>query len=209
MLRRAYAQGVFPMAEGEAADAPVYWYQPPQRAVFPVSAFHIPRRLARLVRRCGWTLRWDDDFPEIMRQCAALRESGSWINPALLSLYTEWHHAGEAHGLSVFDGDTRIGGIYGVHLGGVFMAESMFSRVPNASSVALVVLMAGLAHAGVELVDVQFENPHLAKFHPQLWPHARYQQALDRLLPKPVILKADYFSLDGARSFTQSLTQTS
>jgi leucyl/phenylalanyl-tRNA--protein transferase len=209
ILQTAYDQGAFPMAEGSEADSEIFWSRPPERAVLLPDSFHVSRRLARLIRQKPFEIRWNDDFAEVMYQCGQDREEGSWINPEMLAVYTAWHHAGGAFCLSVFQGGSRVGGIYGIQRGGVFMAESMFSRVPNASSVALVVLMAGLVKAGIEMVDVQFENPHSAKFNVTELSNEEYLRELIRLREKPVLLKADYFTFETAISFTQSLTQTS
>ncbi len=209
LLRAAYDQGVFPMADSQAEDAEIDWFLPKKRAIFVADSFHVPRRLVRHMKRQAFEIRWNDDFRTVMRECGAQRSEGSWINPTMLDAYTTWHEAGEVFCLSVFQNGERVGGIYGVQRGGVFMAESMFSRVPNASSVALVALIAGLTQAGIEIVDVQFENPHLTKFNPVMMSPKKYQVILDRLRDKPVQLKSDYFDLAGAISFAQSLTHTS
>jgi leucyl/phenylalanyl-tRNA---protein transferase len=209
LLQAAYDQGVFPMAESQAIDAEISWFKPRKRAVFLPDRFHVPRRLLRFMKGCGFEIRWNDDFRTVMQECGAERPEGSWINPVLLDVYTAWHEAGGAYCLSVFQGDGRVGGIYGVQRGGVFMAESMFSRVSNASSVALVALIAGLTAAGIEIVDVQFENPHLTQFNPVMMMPRAYQAKLDQLKEKLVALKGNYFDLAGAISFAQSLTHTS
>lgn len=209
ILREAYGRGFFPMAESALEEAEIFWCRPPKRAVFLPEHFHIPRRLARLIRSSSLTTRWNDDFAEVMNQCGNQRKEGSWINPEMLRAYTQWHHAGEVFCLSVFEGEDRVGGIYGVQRGGVFMAESMFSRRPNASSIALIALMAGLVRAGIEMVDVQFENPHLTKFHPVLLSRKEYEARLALLILKKVVLRASDFYLDAPNSLTQSLTQTS
>ena len=208
-LVAAYDLGIYPMADGNEADSEVFWYRPEERAVLLPGSFYVSRRLARLIRQKPFEIRWNDDFAEVMRQCGAEREEGSWINPAMLEAYTAWNKASGAFCLSVFKDNIRVGGIYGVQRGGVFMAESMFSRVPNASSVALVVLVAGLVRAGIELVDVQSKNAHSAKFNVTMLPNDVYLDALMRLKEKTVRLKADYFCFEETISFTQSLTQTS
>jgi leucyl/phenylalanyl-tRNA--protein transferase len=209
LLQAAYDEGLFPMAEGAGPEAEIYWYRPEERAVLLPVSFHVPKRLARLIRQRPFEIRWNDDFAEVMRQCGERRDDGDWINPVMVEAYTAWHKAAGAFCLSVFKDDVRVGGVYGVQRGGVFMAESMFSRVPNASSVALVILMAGLVRAGIELVDVQFKNPHSAKFNIMMIPRAEYELELQRLKEKPVVLNADYFTFDEGISFTQSLSQTS
>ncbi len=209
LLRQAYALGAFPMADGNAADADIDWYLPPVRAVLLPDSFHVPRRLGRILRRTPFHIRWNDDFRAVMQACGEGRPDGQWINSVMLDSYTAWHKSGEAHCLSVWDDTMRVGGIYGVLRGNVFMAESMFSRRPNASSIALVVLIAGLAKSGVEIVDVQFSNPHLTKFNPQEWSHDEYLQKLQQGANVAINLREDYFALGEAISFVQSLSQTS
>jgi len=193
ILRVAYDDGLFPMAEGEGPKAEILWYRPKKRAVFLPESFHVPRRLARMIRGSDLTLRWNEDFAGVIHECGAQRKEGSWINPEILRAYTEWHEAGEAFCLSVYRGEVRVGGIYGVQRGGVFMAESMFSREPNASSIALVALVKGLWRAGIEMVDYQFENPHLAKFHPVLLTNKQYMARLEMLREKKTVLRAEDF----------------
>lgn len=208
LLRSAYENGLFPMAEGGAADAPLYWYQPDPRAVITPESFHITSRLGRLVRTKPFDVVWDDDFRTVMEECGANRPD-TWINPEMVDAYTEWARAGDAHCLSVFKDGKRVGGLYGVQIGGIFCAESMFSRVPNASSVGLVVLVAGLWHAGIELIDVQFRNPHTDQFGVKEIAHIQYMKKLVRLKTRDVILRKDYFSLETAVSLTQSFNHTS
>jgi leucyl/phenylalanyl-tRNA---protein transferase len=209
VLLQGYEQGLFPMADGANLNSPIHWYYPERRAVLRPLGFHVPRRLTRFLRGCPWTIRWNDDFRAVMTACGDNRSEGTWINPVLVDAFTALFDAGHAYCLSVFDGHRRIGGLYGVTLGGVYTAESMFSRASNASSVALTTLMAGLAKAGVEIVDVQYANAHTRKFGIDEISHDDYLAALTRFRDKTVDVKADYFSLDEARSFVQSLTQTS
>lgn len=208
ILRHAYGLGLFPMADSEHQDAEIEWYQPTRRALFIPEVFHVPRRLARLIRQCDYRVEWNKSFEQVMLACNANREA-SWINPVLIESYTQWHHSGEAFCLAVCDGNEAVGGVYGVLQGSTFMAESMFSTRSNASSIALVVLMAGLVKAGVKMIDVQFVNPHLEKFNPQEWSHKKYLRALQNGMQENIELKADYFTLDVATSFVQSLTHTS
>jgi leucyl/phenylalanyl-tRNA--protein transferase len=164
-------------------------------------SFHVPKRLARLIRQQPFEIKWNEDFAEIIRQCSLERVKGSWINQAMIDAYTEWHQAGETFCLSVHKDNKLVGGIYGVQRGGLFAAESMFSRLPNASSVAVVVLMAGLVHAGIELVDVQFANAHSAKFNITEIENQTYLDELARLKSKDVILKPTDFSYETAIEF--------
>lgn len=208
LLRSAYENGLFPMAEGAERDAPLYWYQPDPRAVITPESFHVSRRLGRLIRRRPFEIHWNDDFRTVMEECGRQR-TDTWINAEMVEAYTAWHEAGEAFCLSVFDQGKRVGGIYGIQLGGIFAAESMFSRVPNASSVALVVLVAGLWRAGIGLIDVQFRNVHTDQFGVKEIAHMQYMRKLTRLRMRDVKLKADYFCFETAVSLTQSFSQTS
>jgi leucyl/phenylalanyl-tRNA--protein transferase len=208
VLRAAYRQGAFPMAEGTGVNDSIHWYCPDPRTILYPQEFHVSKRLARLLRQESFEIAWNDDFRAVMTECGK-REEGSWINQPLVDAYTAWARAGEAFCLSVFRDGVRVGGIYGVQCGGVFMAESMFSRVSNASSVALVILVAGLAKAGIELIDLQYGNPHTDQFGPKDISHDDYIIELRRLENKAVELKTDYFCFAATISFVQSLIQTS
>lgn len=208
ILEAAYAAGAFPMAYSEDPEGPLDWFKPRRRSVFFPDQFHIPRRLARFLRQRPFEIRWNTGFGEIIRACAD-RPEGSWINQEIIDSYTEWHRQGGVFCLSVHQDGKLVGGIYGPQMGGAFMAESMFSRMPNASSVALVVLVAGLHKAGVEMIDTQYTNPHLTKFNPVMVTGKTYDARLQELLQKNVELKADYFCFDVATEFVQSLTHTS
>ena len=139
LVLEAYAAGVFPMAESRH-DSRLYWIDPEWRAVFPMDAFHVPRRLARLIRRQPFEIRTDTAFRRVIEACAepggSRRES--WINPRLVDLYDMLHDQGHAHSVECWQGERLVGGLYGITLGGAFFGESMFSGEPNASKVALV-----------------------------------------------------------------------
>lgn len=209
LMRHAYGQGLFPMADSRDSAAAVDWYLPPERAVFVPSRFHVSRRLARLLRQQPFELRWNDDLRAVMQACGDVR-GDTWINPPLIDAFVQWQQQrGEVFCLSVFQDNRRVGGIYGVQLGALFTAESMFSLVPNASSVALVALIAGLAKAGIQVLDAQIANAHTARFNLLLWHDAHYQKVLQDLQHQPVTLNKDYFCFDVVNSFVQSLTHTS
>lgn len=210
IMRSAYEQGLFPMADSRDPEAEVHWYRPPRdRAVYLPENFHVPARLARLVRQAPFEIRWNDDLRAVMTSCRDTRGQ-SWINAPLIDAFAGWAEAtDDLYCLSVFRDGQRVGGIYGVQLGALCTAESMFSLVPNASSVALVVLVAGLFKAGIEVIDAQIANAHTKRFHLNLWSDARYRKTLAQLVPRRVELKEDYFCFDVASSFVQSLTHTS
>ncbi len=165
LLLRAYAAGIFPMAESRAAHA-IFWVDPQFRGVLPLDNFHIPRRLRRTVRRGPFEIRCDTAFEAVMRACAAPRPGhpDSWINDQIVRAYTRLHGMGFAHSIECWREDELVGGLYGVSLGGAFFGESMFSLATDASKVALIHLLARLKLGGFVLLDVQFVTEHLAQF---------------------------------------------
>ena len=161
LLVRAYREGIFPMAleHGE-----IGWFSPDPRGILPLDGFHVPSRLARVVRQGRFQIAIDRDFGRVMRECAADREEGTWISRDIVEAYSALHRLGLAHSVEAWlDGDL-VGGLYGVHLGGAFFGESMFHRVTDASKVALVALVDRLTRHGFRLLDVQWTTPHLERF---------------------------------------------
>lgn len=167
----AYRHGVFPFYD-EAQ--PVLWWCPDPRAVLPLDAVHVSRRLLRTVRRGGWEITVDRDFEAVMRACDEDRPDGTWIHDEMVTCYLELHRSGDAHSLEVRRDGVLVGGIYGVAVGGVFSAESKFHRERDASKVALVHLVRRLAERGYALLDVQFLTPHLERFGCVEIPRAEY-----------------------------------
>jgi leucyl/phenylalanyl-tRNA--protein transferase len=165
IILRAYAEGVFPMAE-RRDDPELFWVSPERRGVLPLDRFHVPRRLARTVRSDRFTVTSDLAFIDVMKQCAAPApdRDESWINAEILRLYTALHASGYAHSLECWREGKLVGGLYGVALGAAFFGESMFSRETDASKVALVHLAARLIEGGFRLLDTQFITSHLARF---------------------------------------------
>ncbi|MEI9992292.1 MAG: leucyl/phenylalanyl-tRNA--protein transferase [Rhizomicrobium sp.] len=162
LLLRAYAEGLFPMAE-RRDDPDLYWVSPEKRGVIPLDRFHIPHRLARTVRGDRFAVTFDLSFVDVMKACAATRDE-TWINVEILRLYTALHATGYAHSVECrLDGEL-VGGLYGVSLGGAFFGESMFSTARDASKVALVHLVAQLIRGGFVLLDTQFLTSHLSQF---------------------------------------------
>lgn len=179
LLLHAYASGVFPMAE--AADDPdIFWLDPTQRGIIPLDGFHISRSLARRIRRGNFTVTLNRDFAAVVDACADRPET--WINDTIRSLYIQLHHLGHAHSLEVWQEDTLIGGVYGVHLRSAFFGESMFSRRTDASKIALAYLVDRLRHCGFTLFDTQFLTPHLASLGAIEIPRADYRLRLKKAL---------------------------
>ncbi len=181
VLLLAYSQGVFPMAH---SDGRIYWYDPHPRAIIPLDAFHIPRSLQRVVKNGRFTIRADTAFRQVMEACAtpAAGREDTWINQEFLEAYTHLHQLGFAHSVEAWFGDELVGGLYGVTLGGFFAGESMFSRVDNASKVALVHLVARLRRGGFQLLDTQFMTEHLRRFGTIEIPRNEYKRRLAKAL---------------------------
>jgi leucyl/phenylalanyl-tRNA--protein transferase len=182
LLLRAYAAGVFPMAEGRET-VEIHWVDPKRRAVFPLAGFHVSRSLARHIRRLSPRVTVDQDFAGVVRACADRPET--WINAEIFAAYGALHAQGHAHSLEVWDQDRLIGGVYGVVLGQAFFGESMFSRATNGSKMALTYLMHRLRAGGFTLFDVQFLTPHLASLGAVELPRAEYRRRLAAALTQP------------------------
>jgi leucyl/phenylalanyl-tRNA--protein transferase len=165
MLLRAYAAGVFPMAERRDSDS-LYWFNPDKRGILPLDAFHVPRRLGRTVLGGRFEVSADRDFAAVLAGCAEATVSRpeTWINRQIVDLYDELHRRGFAHSVECRRDGQLVGGLYGVALGGAFFGESMFSRERDASKVALVHLVARLRLGGFVLLDTQFVTAHLRQF---------------------------------------------
>jgi len=188
ILLRAYAEGLFPMAE-RRGDPTLYWVSPEKRGIFPLDTFHVPRRLARTVRSDRFIVTADAAFRDVMLACAAPapgREE-TWINDEILRLYTALHAGGHAHSIECWQDGELVGGLYGVRLGAAFFGESMFSRARDASKVALVHLVDTLKRGGFTLLDTQFLTSHLASLGAVEVSRAEYLALLNQALNREAI----------------------
>ena len=183
ILLRAYAAGIFPMAD-DADDPDVFWVQPEMRGVIPLDDFHVPRSLARTVRRAPYAIRFNTAFRAVINACAettGARER-TWINRTIRELYVQLHEMGHAHSVEAWDDDQLVGGLYGVTLGRAFFGESMFSRKTDASKICLVHLVERLKERGFVLLDTQFTTEHLKRFGAIDVPHEDYEELLAEAL---------------------------
>ncbi|MEO0465086.1 MAG: leucyl/phenylalanyl-tRNA--protein transferase [Pseudomonadota bacterium] len=164
-LLGCYRRGVFPMAESHD-DPRLFLVDPDLRGILPLDGFHVPRRLKRTVRQDEFEVTVDRAFSRVLEGCAAPApgRENTWINPVIHNLYSALHREGHAHSLEVWQDGKLAGGLYGVAIGGAFFGESMFSRMTDASKIALVHLAAVLLRQGYALLDAQFHNPHLEQF---------------------------------------------
>ena len=192
ILLAAYAAGVFPMAES-ADDPELFWVDPRRRGILPLDAFHVARRLRRVVRRHIFEIRCDSAFEEVILGCAAATEKrpNTWINDEIVRLYAALCARGAAHSVECWREGALVGGLYGVSLGAAFFGESMFSRETDASKVALVHLVARLRLGGYRLLDTQFLTPHLAQFGGIEISRARYRRLLTEALSYRAVFPSD------------------
>lgn len=183
VLLKAYACGIFPMAES-AEDPVLYWIEPERRGVIPLDRFHVPGRLARTVRSDRFTVIVDRDFDGVLEGCAQPMpgRGRTWINSRIRNLYRKLYARGDCHTVEVYEHDELVGGLYGVSLGRAFFGESMFHRARDASKVALVHLVARLRAGHYRLLDTQFVTEHLRTFGTVEVSRSAYHKLLDAAL---------------------------
>ena len=175
ILLRAYAMGVFPMAEHQ--DAPdIFWVNPEWRGILPLADFHISKSLTRRIRRGEYRVTLNTSFEGVLDACADRSET--WINREIHCLYKALHEQGHAHSIEIHQDGVLTGGAYGVAIGGVFFGESMFSRRTDASKLALAHLTDHLLRCGFRLLDTQFITPHLTSLGAQEISRAAYHVKL-------------------------------
>ncbi|RYH09868.1 MAG: leucyl/phenylalanyl-tRNA--protein transferase [Alphaproteobacteria bacterium] len=183
ILLRAYAAGMFPMAES-ADDPEVFWVQPKIRGIIPLDDFHVSKSLAKHIRQKPFDIRINTAFDRVMRLCAESTEirPTTWINPLILTLYGELHRMGYTHSVEAWEGDELVGGLYGVTLGSAFFGESMFSRRTDASKICLVHLVERLKERSFTLLDTQFTTDHLKTFGAIDIPRRDYEKLLEKAM---------------------------
>ena len=183
LLLRAYATGVFPMAE-HAEDREVFWVRPETRGIVPLNAFHVPRSLKKAIRKASYEIRYDHDFAGVIDACATVgpERNDTWINEPIREAYTELFERGHCHTVEAWKDDRLVGGLYGVALGRAFFGESMFSREPNASKICLFHLVQRLKEHDFELLDTQFTTEHLKQFGAVDVPRRQYERLLAEAL---------------------------
>ena len=183
ILLRAYAAGMFPMAES-ADDPDVFWVQPKIRGIIPLDGFHVSKSLAKRIRQKPFDIRINTAFAQVMTLCAESADDRptTWINPLILTLYQELHRMGYTHSVEAWEGEELVGGLYGVSLGSAFFGESMFSRRADASKICLVHLVERLKARGFTLLDTQFTTEHLKSFGAIDVPRKDYEKLLDKAM---------------------------
>ncbi|PHR22196.1 MAG: leucyl/phenylalanyl-tRNA--protein transferase [Hoeflea sp.] len=192
LLLRAYASGLFPMADS-ADDPDLFWVEPEMRGVLPLDGFHIPKRLARTVRQGPFEIRINTAFDAVVAACAESVENrpSTWINSTITELYSELHRLNHAHSVEAWRDGRLVGGLYGVSLRRAFFGESMFSRATDASKVCLVHLVERLRARQFVLLDTQFTTEHLKRFGAIDVPREDYVDLLAEALEGPDLAFAD------------------
>lgn len=187
LLLNAYAEGVFPMAQS-ADDPEIFWFNPALRGVLPLDAFHVPKSLAKRMRRGDFEVTTNRAFEAVLDGCADRSET--WINERIRRLYSALFANGYCHSVEVWMDGELAGGLYGVSLGAAFFGESMFSAREDGSKIALVYLMARLRAGEYQLVDTQFVTDHLRRFGAREISRAAYRRALRNAIASPADFNA-------------------
>ncbi|MBF0393056.1 MAG: leucyl/phenylalanyl-tRNA--protein transferase [Alphaproteobacteria bacterium] len=192
VLLRAYSAGIFPMARSRE-DARLYWVDPDERGIIPLTGFHVPRSLRRVLKRGGFDIRCNHSFEQVMALCAEPTPGrpDTWINDQIIRLFVELHHLGLAHSVEAWADGEMVGGLYGLALGGAFFGESMFSRRTDASKAALVHLVGRLRRGGFTLLDTQFVTEHLERFGATQIPRKDYLGRLGHAVQQPARFRPD------------------
>lgn len=187
-LLSAYRHGIFPWySEGQ----PILWWCPNPRTVFRTDGVHLSARFRRWLRQCGWVVRADNAFDEVIQTCASIprrHESGTWITREMIEAYRSLHRLGYAHSIEVYAGDRLVGGLYGVSVGRMFFGESMFSVESGGSKAALAATAHRLRQWGFPLLDAQLENYHLMQLGAENWPRERFLMEVASLTASPAPL---------------------
>lgn len=188
LLLHAYRAGVFPMSETRDSDE-VFWVDPRFRGVLPLTGFHISRSLRKRLLRQSYSISFDTCFQRVVQGCADREET--WINETIFDLYTALFESGDAHSCEVWDGQTLVGGVYGVSIGAAFFGESMFSTATDASKVALAYLTTRLRADGYVLFDTQFITEHLASLGAVEISRSQYHERLSVALRRDAQFRPD------------------
>jgi leucyl/phenylalanyl-tRNA--protein transferase len=204
VLLKAYACGIFPMAEN-ADDPALYWIEPEKRGIIPLETFHVPARLARTVRSDRFGIAINSDFDGVLDGCANPQpgRTRTWINARIRTLYQKLYNIGHCHSVEAYENGELAGGLYGVCLGRAFFGESMFHRSRDASKVALVHLVARLRAGGFTLLDTQFVTDHLKTFGAVEVSQRQYH----KLLEASLVGEADFSALGRSMSGAEALRQ--
>ncbi len=183
LLFSAYCQGIFPMSDETGG---IHWYCPNPRAIIPIETYRPSKSLRPILKRNEFEIRIDEQFEQVMRLCAVPRseDDGVWISEQMMEVYAKLHRLGFAHSVESYQNNELVGGLYGVHIGGIFFGESMFSKVSNASKVAFHSLIHILRQNDFELLDSQFINDNVRRYGAIEIPRKTFLQKLENAIGK-------------------------
>ena len=209
ILLDAYANGSFPMGE-DADDETLFWIEPTERGIIPLDGFHLSKSLKRLIQKEKFEIRINSDFEGVIEGCSSSKAGriSTWINKPIRTLYGDLFEQGHCHTVETWIDDKLVGGLYGVHIGGAFFGESMFSFERDASKVALANLVARLNHCGFSLLDTQFVTEHLRSLGGIEIDQQDYRKKLYAALKKPADFLSEPIDLP-AHKVLQLVSQTS
>ena len=192
----AYRRGIFPWYQD---DQPILWWSPNPREVLFPDAIHISRSMRRVLNSTAFDMRMDTDFAGVMRGCAEITatRTGTWITATMQRAYCELHRMGYAHSIEVWQDDHLVGGLYGIALGAVFYGESMFSRVENASKVALIRLCQQLQRWGFTVIDCQVSNDHLRSMGSSVIDRSSFLHLLDQHVDRDLAINGRAWRFEG------------
>ena len=191
-LLQAYRNGVFPWYD---ENEPICWWSPNPRAIFELNGLHVSRRLRRVRRSRRFTVTVNRDFAGVIRGCAEGRAEGTWITPEMIVAYETLHRLGYAHSVEAWEGNSLVGGLYGVDAGGAFSGESMFCYRSNASKLALLYLIEHLQKRGLDWIDIQMLTPHMEALGAKSIDRSEFLQKLSLALKRKIVLFAATNSL--------------
>ena len=188
----AYRHGLFPMSE-DHNSSDIFWVKPKIRGVIDPNNVSLRKKLKRLLNKNPYSIKINTDFIGVIEGCAGATKNreNTWINPSIRDVYIELHYKGYAHSIECYSNNELIGGLYGVAIGGVFFGESMFSKLPNASKIALVHLIERLKVGNFTILDTQFITEHLKTFGAYEIDQADFLV----ILKKALIIEGDFFSI--------------
>ena len=209
MLLNAYSQGVFPMAESRNSNT-LKWFDPEWRGVFFLNSIHIPKKLAKKIKKNPFKIYFNKNFSEVIHGCSSykINRELTWINDEIIEIYTLLFELGFVYTVEAWENNNLVGGLYGVTLGGIFFGESMFSLVTDSSKISLMYLFHMLKKSGYMMVDTQYYTEHLGTFGAKKIHRTRYKKLLKEAICIKPIIQPLPDCLDGSE-ILQSITQTS
>jgi leucyl/phenylalanyl-tRNA--protein transferase len=192
-LIKLYKKGYFPMAE-DAFSSEISFYKPEKRFIIPINSFHIPKKLFNEFKKNKYQFLINSNFSEVIKNCARKRKTSNetWINQTIIDTFIQLNHEGHAKSIECYLKNELVGGLYGLHIGGCFFGESMFSSASNVSKLCLLFLVSILIKESFNLLDSQFYNPHLLQFGAYEISNFEYQEKLKNEINKRNVFLENY-----------------